>query len=141
MQLLIDTYGLHLTLRLDSIEDREKLDDPETVKRFLQSLVRRVKMRVLAGPLTGREDGGPDHSGVSGVVILYESHAAIHTYPHLGAAFVDIFSCRDFDHEVVLGVCRDFFGSHRVRELETQTRGRHWGADIEKERLAWSGHR
>jgi S-adenosylmethionine decarboxylase len=139
--LLIDTYGLHLTLRLDLIENRASLDDPETVTQFLQSLVRRIEMRVLAGPLTGREDGGPDRCGVSGVVILYESHAAIHTYPLLGAAFVDIFSCREFDHEVVLGVCRDFFGSHRVRERDTQSRGRHWGADITKEQLAWSGRR
>lgn len=98
-------------------------------------------MRILAGPLTGREDGGPDRSGVSGVVILYESHAAIHTYPWLGGAFVDIFSCREFDHEVVLGVFDEFFGTHRVRELETQTRGRHWGADIEREQLAWSSRR
>ena len=119
----------------------QALDEPESVADFLQSLVARVDMRILAGPLTGREDGGLDHSGVSGVVILYESHAAIHTYPGLGGAFVDIFSCREFDHEVVLGVFREFFGAHRVRELETQTRGRHWGADIENEKMAWSGRR
>ena len=139
--MLTDTYGLHLTLRLDGIENREALDDPEAVIGFLKSLVKRVDMRILAGPLTGREDGGPDRSGVSGVVILYESHAAIHTYPWLGGAFVDIFSCREFDHEVVLGVFDEFFGAHRVRELETQTRGRHWGADIEREQLAWSNLR
>lgn len=139
--MLTDTYGLHLTLRVDQIENRDALDHPETITQFLRSLVRRVEMRILAGPLTGREDGGPDRSGVSGVVILYESHAAIHTYPLVGGAFVDIFSCREFDSEVVLGVFREFFGSHRVRELETQTRGRHWGADIEKEQLCWSGRR
>ena len=139
--MLTDTYGLHLTLRLVDIENRHALDDPDTVNQFLKSLVRRVDMRILAGPLTGREDGGPERSGVSGVVILYESHAAIHTYPHLGGAFVDIFSCRAFDHEVVLAVIDEYFGSHCVRELETQTRGRHWGADIRKEQLAWSGRR
>ncbi len=54
---------------------------------------------------------------------------------------MDIFSCREFDHEVVLSVFDEYFGSYCVRELETQTRGRHWGADIRKEQLAWSGRR
>ncbi|MBF0292890.1 MAG: adenosylmethionine decarboxylase, partial [Nitrospinae bacterium] len=31
--------------------------------------------------------------GVSGVVVIAESHAAIHTWPERGIASVDIFSC------------------------------------------------
>jgi S-adenosylmethionine decarboxylase len=139
--MVTDTYGLHLTLRLDTIEHRSALDDQEMVRQFLLSLVDRIDMRVLAGPLTGREDGGPERSGVSGVVILYESHAAIHTYPSLGSAFVDIFSCRQFESAAALAVFGEFFGRHRVREMDTQTRGRHWDADIRDEQLAWSGRR
>jgi S-adenosylmethionine decarboxylase len=33
--------------------------------------------------------------GVSGVVIISESHLAIHTWPELGYAAVDIFTCGD----------------------------------------------
>lgn len=33
--------------------------------------------------------------GVSGVVILAESHLAIHTWPELGTAAVDVFTCGD----------------------------------------------
>lgn len=33
--------------------------------------------------------------GVSGVVVISESHVAIHTWPELGYAAVDVFTCGD----------------------------------------------
>lgn len=33
--------------------------------------------------------------GVSGVVVISESHLAIHTWPELGYAAVDVFTCGD----------------------------------------------
>lgn len=33
--------------------------------------------------------------GVSGVVVISESHLAIHTWPELGYAAVDVFTCSD----------------------------------------------
>ena len=42
--------------------------------------------------------------GVSGVVVIQESHLAIHTWPEYGYAAVDVFTCGDmnawiaFDH-------------------------------------------
>jgi S-adenosylmethionine decarboxylase len=35
--------------------------------------------------------------GVSGFVIIAESHIAIHTYPEIGFFALDVFSCKDFD--------------------------------------------
>lgn len=39
--------------------------------------------------------------GVSGVVIISESHLAIHTWPELGYAAVDLFTCGDRCHPKV----------------------------------------
>ena len=69
------------------------LDDEIEVAKFLKKLVAALGMRVRAGPLCGRNGGAPEKNGISGAVILYESHAAIHTYSQLRAAFLDIFSC------------------------------------------------
>jgi len=33
--------------------------------------------------------------GVSGVVVISESHLAVHTWPELGYAAVDVFTCGD----------------------------------------------
>ncbi len=98
-------------------------------------------MFILAGPLVGTEPGGPDRFGVSGVVILRESHAAVHTYPGLGEAFIDVFSCRPFDTEVVGSVVTESFGQHRVVESDMLTRGTHWDADVAEQLRSWTGSR
>jgi S-adenosylmethionine decarboxylase len=131
------TYGHHLLLRLSGIRDVGALERPEQVAECLRTLVQRVGMRVLAGPLIGQEEGPPEKRGCSGVVILYESHAAIHTYPALGEAFVDLFSCRAFDLDTVAGTLEAFFGPHRIAERTVLERGVHWSPDAARELDTW----
>ena len=135
------TYGQHLTLRISNVERRSALAGAENVRELLTTLVRRIGMRILAGPLVGVEDGPPDHQGVSGVVILYESHAAIHTYPELGQAFLDVFSCKSYDVETVSAVLREFIGSFEVVEKTEFDRGVHWSTSVERELSAWKRDR
>ncbi|MWB76678.1 adenosylmethionine decarboxylase [Pseudooceanicola sp. 216_PA32_1] len=35
----------------------------------------------------------PDRAGITGVVLLAESHISIHTWPEIGFAAIDIFMC------------------------------------------------
>jgi S-adenosylmethionine decarboxylase len=132
-----DTYGLHLTLRMSEVENRAALNDVDTVKSCIQTIVNRIGMRVLAGPLAEREDGPLENTGCSAVIILYESHAAIHTYAPLGQAFVDIFSCKEFDTQAVITVLNEFFGEFQIKEHNVQDRGIHWGADVKAEMNSW----
>jgi S-adenosylmethionine decarboxylase len=136
-----DVYGLHLTMRIGRIERRAELNDPAVVSQFLKVLVERIGMRILAGPLTGTEEGDPATLGCSGLVILYESHAAIHTYPAVGAAFLDVFSCRDFAVARVYEVVGEFFGSYAITEQAIADRGIHWGSDVRQELMAWKDRR
>jgi S-adenosylmethionine decarboxylase len=133
----MSSYGIHLTLRLSKIERRDSLDNGETVRQFLETLVKAVDMRILAGPIIGREDGPEDKCGWSGVVILYESHAAIHTYSGIGDAFVDLFSCRAFSVDTVIDVLASFFGDFRIVEQSVVDRGRHWDDGPQAEMSAW----
>ena len=134
-------YGMHLTLRLAGVRRPEALDDPTAVSRFLGALVTCLGMRILAGPIVAREEGSIEKSGCSGVVILYESHAAIHTYPHRAAAFVDVFSCRDFAVAQVADTLAAHFGEHYVVEQTLADRGFHWSADTSAEMLEWRRER
>lgn len=131
------TYGQHLTLRIANVENRSALNGAENVRELLTTLVRRIGMRILAGPLVGVEDGPPDHQGVSGVVILYESHAAIHTYPEVGQAFLDVFSCKPYDVDLVKGVLSEFIGSFDIVEKNEFDRGIHWSTSVERELTKW----
>jgi S-adenosylmethionine decarboxylase len=135
------TYGLHLTLRLSDIQGRGALAESATIADFLKALVGRIGMRIRSGPLIGEETGSAEKSGCSGVIILYESHAAIHTYPSLGEAFIDVFSCRAFDVAVVIETVEIFFGAHQVSEQRLSERGLHWDRAIADELAEWKQSR
>jgi S-adenosylmethionine decarboxylase len=54
--------------------------------------------------------------GVSGVVVIMESHIAIHTWPEHGYAAVDIFTCGDMDLAPGVEVIRTMLQAGRVEE-------------------------
>lgn len=57
--------------------------------------------------------------GVSGVVIIAESHLAIHTWPELGYAAVDLFTCGDkCDPKVSYEYLRKMFNSTNASYTE-----------------------
>ncbi len=59
--------------------------------------------------------------GVSGVVVISESHLAIHTWPELGYAAVDVFTCGD--RVDPWGACNyivQHFKAERVTAVETK---------------------
>ena len=47
----------------------------------------------VAGGGGGGGDGGVGGGGVTGVVLLAESHLAVHTWPELGAVTLDVYVC------------------------------------------------
>lgn len=50
--------------------------------------------------------------GISGVVVIAESHIAIHTWPEHRCASVDIFSCnKDWELHVIQGFLAEGFGA------------------------------
>ncbi len=58
--------------------------------------------------------------GVSGVIVIAESHFAVHTWPEHGYAAVDLFSCSPVDYRGALNHLRVTFGAtrHSVSLLE-----------------------
>jgi len=58
----------------------------------------------------------PDYPnwGISGFVMLYESHISIHTWPEIGYVSMDVYSCKDFDHERVLNYLRDYWQCKKI---------------------------
>ena len=62
--------------------------------------------------------------GLSGVVVIAESHLAVHTWPEHGAVCIDLFTCsHEMDPTRALEFLFETFGA-RTMELERVTRGR-----------------
>lgn len=57
--------------------------------------------------------------GISGVVVIAESHVTIHTWPEYNYAAVDIFTCGDtIDPWIIQEQLKDYFESKSVSSME-----------------------
>ncbi|MCB9477595.1 MAG: adenosylmethionine decarboxylase [Deltaproteobacteria bacterium] len=77
---LLDLFGVGAAL----------LDDQSALKATLSRCARDGGATILATHFRRFEP-----QGVTGVVILAESHVTIHTWPERGAATLDVFTCGD----------------------------------------------
>lgn len=67
--------------------------------------------------------------GVTGVLLLAESHLSIHTWPEEGLVTVDIFTCGAMDTALILQRLRDTLNPCR-EHLTTIRRGQPVGVDV-----------
>lgn len=78
LHLLLDVAGAPFAL----------LDDPVTIERALVDAATAMGAKVL-----GIHVHRLSPQGISGVVVISESHLTIHTWPERGEAAVDLFTC------------------------------------------------
>jgi S-adenosylmethionine decarboxylase len=87
-------HGLHLTADLRGCPaDQPAMTDPDTLRTACLQAVRAVGLTPV-GELFHRFPAPPDGpAGLTGVVLLAESHLAIHTWPERGEVTLDVYVC------------------------------------------------
>lgn len=131
-------FGPHLTLDLYGC-DKQKLADRGFIFKVLDEMPEMVGMNKFSEPqLTWVPSPGPhsfDRGGLTGFVILVESHMSIHTFPEDGYASFDIFSCKDFNTDYAAKLLMEMLEAKKV-EKNFIVRGRdfvkHYPRSIEK---------
>ncbi len=79
--------GTHVIMDLYEC-DAELLDNMEEIERILTDAAKVARSKII-----GKKFYKFHPHGVSGVVLVAESHIAIHTWPEYGYASVDIYTC------------------------------------------------
>ena len=111
MHLVVDGFGA----------SPEKLQDLDGIRRLLDELPGRIGMTKISEPhVLAYEGPKREDWGISGFVIIAESHISVHTFPYRGYVNVDVFSCKEFDPQRVLAELRDLLslGDTRCWVLE-----------------------
>lgn len=85
----LHALGTHLLLELKDCNSKV-LNDQKRIQEILVSAAKEAKATIVE---TSFHRFSP--FGVSGVVVIAESHLTIHTWPEYGYAAVDIFTCGD----------------------------------------------
>ena len=117
--------GMHLVI--DGYRgDSGRMWDAEKIRQFLYDLPDAMGMTRITEPSV-LEYHAPktEDSGVSGFVIIAESHISVHTFPRRDHVNVDIFSCRPFDSDAALSRVKELFGLEEVETWQLE-RGLEW---------------
>ena len=106
MHLVIDGYG----------GDTTKMWDTQLIRQFLTDYPESLGMTRITDPkVLDYQAPKPEDSGVSGFVIIAESHISIHTFPRKSYVNIDIFSCLAFDYERALADATKLFDLKEVK--------------------------
>jgi S-adenosylmethionine decarboxylase len=92
-------FGQHLTIDASSCNNK-KLTDQNWIYDILNNLPAKLNMHIMTLPHVVKwVDPGAKIPGISGFVMIAESHISIHTFPEKDYVFMDVFSCKSFDAE------------------------------------------
>ena len=111
--------GVHLVADLFGIRP-ELLTEEQMIVDCLLDALRKAGFNVLSH-CSHKFPG--EESGVTALVLLSESHAAIHTYPEHEYAAIDVFSCGMPDPDAALAHLGDVLQPTEV-SVHRQQRGR-----------------
>lgn len=128
-------HGLHLTADLQGCPVAQPaMVSPAALEALCRAAVAEVGLHAVGGLFHGfpAREGSGEPSGVTGVVLLAESHVAIHTWPELGAVTLDVYVCNVGQNneararQLLADVCAAFAPTHT--HVQALRRG-HLGVD------------
>jgi len=108
-------FGPHLMLDLSEC-DQERINDLDLIFNFLNTLPDMIGMVKITQPYVFPYTGiVPEDRGITGFVVIAESHLSIHTFVEKGYAFVDLFSCKPFNTDMARDMIIKAFISKRPK--------------------------
>jgi S-adenosylmethionine decarboxylase len=105
---------VHLMLELYNC-DRELLSNEPLIRRVLDEYPGRVDMeKVSPVHLYDIETSNPLDAGLSGFVVIAQSHISLHAWPEYGEVDIDICSCKEFSQEDAIAFAKEMFQTDDV---------------------------
>ncbi|HEU5230653.1 MAG TPA: S-adenosylmethionine decarboxylase [Ktedonobacteraceae bacterium] len=107
---------VHLMLELYNC-NRELLSNEPLLRQVLDEFPGRVGMeRVSPVHLYDIETSNPLDAGMSGFVVIAQSHISLHAWPEYNEVDIDICSCKEFSQEDAIAFVKEAF---QTDDIET----------------------
>lgn len=108
------------------------------LSRVLDTIPRSIGMRLICAPVVveaGRKNR-KDPGGLSGFVMIAESHLSLHTFPARGCITIDLYACQnDLDAQHLTRLLCEAFDMHDI-DSYFQPRGQRYPAHDRQPRRA-----
>ena len=106
-------WGYHLMLDCSGC-DKHAIADYQTVHDFAKQLVKDIDMIAYGEPQIV-DFGKGDKAGFTLVQLIETSNICAHFTNDNGAMYLDVFSCKTFDPNVVIAAVKKHFGAVKIR--------------------------
>jgi len=131
MTVVRSEFGPHLMLDCRGC-NLEKIGNLEFVFKFLNELPERIGMTKITQPYVFPYEGLiPEDKGITGTVIIAESHITFHSFTDKDYFFFDVFSCKHFDVDQVACLVQEAFEVLHVERHEA-LRGKDFPRSLEE---------
>jgi S-adenosylmethionine/arginine decarboxylase-like enzyme len=108
-----DYWGYHLMLDCSGCNDNIK--DREQIYQFAKEMVKRIDMIAHGEPIIEYMLPGDPKEGYSLMQLIQTSNICAHFVNPDNTAYIDIFSCKEYDIETAKAVVAEFFAPTKVR--------------------------
>ena len=110
----MSTRGTHLLVECRGCSPAV-LNDPERLERALREAAERIGASVVSAAFHAFAP-----HGVTGMLLLEESHLSIHTWPEHGYAAIDLFTCGAIDPAGALPWLRDMLAARELSHVAVE---------------------
>ena len=115
-------WGYHLIVDARDC-DPESIRNPDTIDSFARTLVQAIDMVPYGDPQIIHFGSG-DKAGFTLVQLIETSNICAHFVEETNDLYLDVFSCKTYDEDIVLKLVHEFFkpkGAH-IRPIERSAR-------------------
>ena len=109
-------WGHHLILDCKS-GSKKLISDKQNLKNFVEELVNRIDMVAVGEPIIKYlASNAVDKAGYSLVQLIETSSIVGHFVDKNGDFYLDIFSCKKFDKDIVIESVKQYFSPFRIKD-------------------------
>lgn len=107
-------WGYHLMLDCADC-DLDKVTSRDQIYKFVKDLVPRIDMTAHGEPIIEHLLPGDPKQGYSLMQLITTSNICAHFMDLDGTAYIDIFSCKEFDIKLAEQIVKEYFNPKKVR--------------------------
>ena len=108
-------WGYHLTLDANGCDER-LINNRDNIVNFVKTLVQRIDMVAFGEPIVEHfAEHDPEKAGFTLMQMISTSSITGHFVDATGEAYIDVFSCKPFDIQVVMDTVTEFFDADGMK--------------------------
>jgi S-adenosylmethionine decarboxylase len=115
-KLMADYWGYHLMLDCSGCS-HDKITNRENIVEFTRKLVERIDMVAFGEPVVERfATHDPNKAGYSMMQLIETSNIAAHFVESDNTMYLDVFSCKPYDNDIVIASVEQYFDAQKVKQ-------------------------